>query len=98
MTRLEQRMASEEGSARSALATLETMTEPGSRPKIAAARTALDRFRDLNAQIIALSRRNTNVRSLELALGQKRTRTVACEDRLHALQDALANRDFRATR
>jgi hypothetical protein len=98
MTRLEQRMATEEGSARSTLATLGTMIDPGSRPKLAAATAALDRFKDLNAQIIALSRRNTNVRSLALALGQKRTLTAACEDRLHTLQVALANRDFRATR
>jgi hypothetical protein len=98
MTRLEQRMAAEEASARSALATLGTMTEPGSRQKLAEATAALDRFKDLNAQIIALSRRNTNVRSLALALGQKRTLSAACEDRLHAVQDALANRDFRATR
>jgi hypothetical protein len=98
MTRLEQRMAAEEASARSALATLGTMTEPGSRQKLAEATAALDRFKDFNAQIIALSRRNTNVRSLALALGQKRTLSAACEDRLHAVQDALANRDFRATR
>jgi hypothetical protein len=98
MTRMETRMATEEASARSALATLGTMTEPASRPKLAAATAALDRFKDLNAQIIALSRRNTNVRSLALALGQKRTLTAACEDRLHALQDALAKREFTATR
>jgi hypothetical protein len=53
---------------------------------------------DLNRQIIALSRRNTNVRSLALALGQKRTLTAACEEDLRALQDALAARDFKATR
>ena len=98
MTRMETRMAAEEATARSALATLGTMTEPASRPKLDAATAALDRFKDLNAQIIALSRRNTNVRSLALALGQKRTLTAACEERLHALQDALAKREFTATR
>jgi hypothetical protein len=81
MTRMEKQMAAEEASARSALATLGTMTQPASCPKLAAATAALDRFKDLNAQIIALSRRNTNVRSLALALGQKRTLTAACEDR-----------------
>jgi hypothetical protein len=98
MTRMEQRMATEEASARSSLATLGTMTDPASRPKLAAATAALDRFKDLNAQIVALSRRNTNVRSLALALGHKRAVTAACEDRLRALQDALAKRDFTATR
>jgi hypothetical protein len=52
----------------------------------------------LNAQIVALSRRNTNVRSLALALGQKRTLTASCQQDLQALQDALAQRDFKATR
>jgi hypothetical protein len=98
MTRMEKQMAAEEASARSALATLGTMTQPASRPKLAAATAALDRFKDLNAQIITLSRRNTNVRSLALTLGQKRTLTAACEDRLQALQDALAKREFTATR
>jgi hypothetical protein len=45
-----------------------------------------------------LSRRNTNVRSLALSLGQKRMRTAACEDSLRELQDALAKRGFSATR
>jgi len=98
MTRMEKRMATEEASARSALAALSTMTEPAFRPQLDAATAALDRFMGINAQLIELSRRNTNVRSLALALGQKRTLTAACEDRLHALQDALAKREFTATR
>ena len=98
MTRMEKQMATEEASVRSALATLGPMTQPASRPHLAAATSALDRFMGLNAQIIALSRRNTNVRSLALTLGQKRTLTAACEDRLQALQVALAKREFTATR
>ena len=98
MTRIEKRMATEEASARSALGTLRSLTQQASGPRLAAAAAALDRFMGLNAQIIELSRRNTNVRSLALALGQKRTLTAACEDRLHALQDALAKREFTATR
>ena len=98
MTRIETQMATEEAAARSALATLMTVTPPASRPQLDAATAALDRFMGLNAQIIEMSRRNTNVRSLALALGQKRTLTAACEDRLQALQDALAKREFTATR
>jgi hypothetical protein len=48
----------------------------------------------VNAQIIALSRRNTNVRSLALSLNQKRPLTTACEETLHALQDALAKHGY----
>jgi hypothetical protein len=98
MTRIEKRMTAEEGEARNALKMLAGLIAPGSRAQLAAASTALDRFVDLNRQLITLSRRNTNVRSLALSLGQKRMLTATCEDSLRALQDALSKRGFSATR
>ena len=98
MTRMEKRMATSETGARKALETLTRLVPPASRPRLAAASAALDRFMDLNGQIIALSRRNTNVRALALSLDQKRTITVTCEDSLRALHDALAKRGSTATR
>ena len=98
MTRMEKRMTTSEAAARSALETLASLVQPASRPQLAAATAALDRFMGLNAEIIALSRRNSDVRSLALSLGQKRTLTAACDDSLRALQDALAKRGFTATR
>ena len=52
----------------------------------------------LDAQVIELSRRNTNVNSLSLALGQMRTKTASCDSTLTELQDALAKRGVTATR
>lgn len=98
MTRMEKRMATSEAGARQAIAALTPLVQPVARPRLAAASAALDRFMDLNAQIIALSRRNTNVRSLALSLDQKRTITVACEDSLRALREALAKRGYTGTR
>jgi len=98
MTRLEERMASSAGSARGALQALAGLLPPASRPQLAAATAALDRFNDLNVQLIALSRRNSNVRSLALSLGEKRKLTAQCEESLHALQDALRKRGFSGTR
>ena len=98
MTHMEQRMGTSESAARSAVEKVATLVPPASRPRLAAATAALNQFMDLNAQIIALSRRNTNVRSLALALDQKRTLTAACSESLHALQDALAKRGFTGTR
>jgi hypothetical protein len=98
MTRMESHMAKSETSARSALETLTTLVQPASRPPLATAAMALDRFMGLNAQIIALSRRNTNVRSLALSLDQKRALTAACEGSLRELQNALAKRGFTGTR
>jgi rare lipoprotein A (peptidoglycan hydrolase) len=71
---------------------------PAARTRVAEATSALDRFMSLNAEIIALSRRNTNVRSLALSLNQKGQLTEACEVSLRALQDALAKRGFVGTR
>jgi hypothetical protein len=98
MTRLEKRMEAAEATARKALEALAGLVQPASRPQLAAADTALGRLIEVNAEIVRLSRRNSNVRSLALSLNQKRTITAACEAALHALQDALAKRGFTATR
>ena len=98
MTLIEQRMMESERMARAALETLSTLVAADHRPQIAAANVALNQFMKLNADIVGLSRRNTNVRSLAMSLGQKRTLTAACEDSLRALQEALATRGFAGTR
>ena len=53
----------------------------------------------IHAEIVALSRRNSNVRSLALSLGRKRMVTAECEDAAarHSKQ-ALATHEFTATR
>ena len=98
MSRLEKKAADSEATARRALETLASLVQPDVRPQLAPATAALDRFMGLNAQVVALSRRNSNVRSLALSLGQKRTLTAACEDSLRQLQDALSKRGFPGTR
>jgi hypothetical protein len=98
MARVEKRMATSEAAVRSALEALAPLVNARSRPRFAAAVAALDRFMSVNAQITALSRRNTNVRSLALSLNQKGKATGACEDSLRALRGALAGRGFAGTR
>ncbi len=98
MARIERRMAASGATARNAVDTLATIVPPGSGPKLAAARTALDQFTKVHAEILALSHRNTNVRSLALSLTQKPALVAACEERLHALNDALAKRGFGMSR
>ena len=98
MAGLEQRMAAAETVARNDLATLQTLVAPAARPHVADATNALDRFMGLNAQIVALSRRNTNVRSLALSLDQKRKLIGPCEETLRALRDALSKHGYPAGR
>ena len=98
MTRMEQQMSTSQAGARKALDELRQLSAPSSRSKVDAAGAALNRFLELNAQLIALSRRNTNVRSLMLSLDEKRKLTVACQDSLRALQVALAKRGYSGIR
>jgi hypothetical protein len=98
MTAMEGEMARREKAARDALTELAGLVAPSPQPALGAATTALDRFSDLSRQIVALSRRNTNVRSLELSLRDKPPLTAACDETLRALGDALAKEGALGTR
>jgi hypothetical protein len=94
MTRIESEMTTAEANARRDLSSLATQAGPGSKSRIGDANAALDRLLKVNRQIINLSRRNTNVRSLALSLTQKPALAAACEERLQALQTALAKHGY----
>jgi len=98
MSRMEAAMATSASAAKKALDTLKGLLPRGAEPQLAAAEDALARFTAINAEIVALSRRNSNVRSLALSLGKKRTVTAECDATLQALEDALATHHFAATR
>jgi hypothetical protein len=98
MSRMEGKMAASEADARKAVDALKSLLPSSAAPQLFAAAAALDRFTAINAELVTLSRRNSNVRSLALSLGRKRTVTAECDDILHALEDALAKHDFTATR
>jgi len=98
MTRMEKSMATSETAAREALKELATLAQPASQARLMAASAALDRFMAVNQDIVSLSRRNTNVRSLALSLNEKSKAVSACEDALHRLRDALAKRGYSGIR
>ena len=89
MSRMEGEMAASQAAARKAVDTLKGLLPPAAGPQLAAAAAALDRFKAINAELVKLSRRNSNVRSLALSLGRKRTVTAECDDILHALEETL---------
>jgi hypothetical protein len=98
MTRMEEEMATSAASARKALDELRMALTPAATSQLTAAGTALDRFMSINKEIIALSRRNSEVRSLALSLGRKRVVAAECQAQLQGLEDALAKHEFSATR
>jgi hypothetical protein len=96
MTRMEQRMTAVEATAQKL--TDELKGQLGAGPRLAAAAAALERFKSVNREIVTLSRRNSEVRSLALSLGRKRVVASLADDQLRALDDALAKHAFTATR
>jgi hypothetical protein len=98
MTRQEGKMKAAQDIARNTLTALAPLLSPEGGSQMGAAQASLDGFLALNREILALSRRNSNVRSLSLTLGEKRRLTAQCEDKLRALNEALARRGFVATR
>lgn len=98
MTRLEHEMAAQQPNARAALDDLSTAGGPAIDADLQAARKALDHFDELSRELIALSRQNTNVRSLRLAIHDKPPLTAACDASLAWLEEALTKEGFSGTR
>ncbi len=98
MTHIEKELDELQATANDAMRELSKLVASNARGPLAVAEEQLDRFKQLSDQIVALSRRNSNVRSLELALRTKPPMTATCDKTLGALQSALANQGFKATR
>jgi hypothetical protein len=86
MTRLEARMAKADAAARAALDGL-----PHGRER-AAAQRGYAAYWKLTGEIVALSRRNTNMRSLELSLTRTTRLAAGCAERLDRLEALYQNR------
>jgi len=91
-------MTASEAAVQNALDALRKRLPPSAGAELTAATAAFERFKWTNVEIVCLSRRNSNVRSLALSLGRKRTVTAECDDHLRALDEALSKHEFSATR
>jgi hypothetical protein len=95
MSKLEAQMTALEKEAMDGLKALEPSLGPAA---AATARGALDRFLAESSHLIMLSRRNTNVISLSLAMSRLPPLTSACNAALEAVAQALDRRGFTGTR
>lgn len=98
MTKIENQMTERLAAARDALKGLGAGASPAMARQLEAASAALAHFDKLSAQLVALSRRNSNVRSLALALRRAPELVAACDGSLAILQEALAKEGFSGTR
>jgi hypothetical protein len=98
MDRMEQRMDGLVREAKEHVDRVRTLLPATAGSRLTEAQAALDRFAAINREILGLSRRNTNVRSLALSLGRLRVVAAECEDQLQALNEAVSRHQFQATR
>jgi hypothetical protein len=62
------------------------------------AEMAYDEFSRVTAEVVDLSRQNTNIKSFELSLGRKRKATAQCDEILVSLLKVVQSKEFKATR
>jgi len=98
MTQIEQRATAVAADARQRLTGLTGGTAGPATAALRAAASLFDRLMATHDEVIALSRRNTNVRSLALTFGRARVVAADCADELRLLQDSLATHGSEATR
>lgn len=91
MDTLEAEMTEAGRQVRRSLDTLVALTNLSNNADLKAIVTSYARFEDIRAEILKLSRENTNVRSLSLSLTQKRNATSWCLTALNTLHQVIQN-------
>lgn len=95
MASLESEMVGLETKTAADLTELGALVTPGA---LASAQAELEKLKSIRAQIVGLSRKNSNLRSLDLALRVKPPLSTACDNTLRQVQDQLADEGSKATR
>ncbi|MHC1743446.1 MAG: hypothetical protein AB9873_10500 [Syntrophobacteraceae bacterium] len=98
MDRIEKSMREQDAIVQNALASIGEIAGQSSRDEIDRATQIYVDFAAVTDEVIKLSRTNTNVRSLELAMGRERLVAAKCNEILASLQEALGERGGKATR
>jgi hypothetical protein len=89
MDELEALMSKEDKQIRKNLDELTALPKLRQNADLATAVSNYVRFSKIKTRILALSRENTNVKSLSISLNQKRKVMLLCQDTLNELQQAI---------
>jgi hypothetical protein len=89
MDELEAMMNKEDKQIRKNLDELSALQKINQHANLATAVSSYARFSKIKTRILALSRENTNVKSLSISLNQKRKVMILCQDNLDKLQQAI---------
>ncbi len=96
MSQIEMQMKTEENKTSNALDELAGIIGEENRNSVVQAKTGFADFLGVTAQVIELSRQNSNVKSLELSLGKKRAISAQCDEILATFQEVVQSRNFKA--
>jgi hypothetical protein len=91
MDKLEALMSREDKQVRKNLDELAALSKLKQNVDLATAVSSYARFSKIKTRILALSRENTNIKSLSISLNQKRKAMLLCQDTLNRLQQAILN-------
>jgi hypothetical protein len=95
MDRIEQTIHEQEGQALGCLERLAELVPPDRGRDVVQALADFSEYRELTQKVIELSRRNTNVTSLEFSLNRKMRMAAQCDAVLTRLQDVVRGRDYK---
>lgn len=97
MDELEAQIAEEDQGMRKNLESLTQLLSRGDSTGIAKITSRYDEFEEIRTRIILLSRENTDIRSVSIALNEKRKAMLACEDALAALENVIRSERIATT-
>jgi hypothetical protein len=89
MDEFEVQLSAEDSKVRASLTSLGTLLPGSAKSSIATTTERYAEFEKLKSQIIQLSRQNTDVKAVAIALMEKRKAMLACQDALVALEQAI---------
>jgi Four helix bundle sensory module for signal transduction len=89
MEEMEAAMQSLDAQVTDALQSLQALVHEPGKSFLDVAWVSYKDLQTINAEIVELSRQNSNIRSFALSLGQKRKMTAQCQDVLAALQETV---------
>ena len=95
MDRIERKMKGYLDTAQKALHALRSIRELRGSAELVNAESAYKRIVEINAEVVRLSRLNTNIKSSALSLGKKRLISAKCQEILGALQERLSPIDLK---
>jgi hypothetical protein len=98
MDSIEARMRELDGEVREGFDALARSSGEAEAAALEESRAAWGDFQKVHAEVLSLSRQNTNVRSFALSLDRARKTTAECESLLGALQRAISSERSEATR